>query len=168
MKALGLVLITSTLLIPALAGAQSDVWSQRRLPWRMLPQRELVGSAPTSLETPGAIDECGAVSERIDLFAAKGPVVLRVRLRMESGAVSLSVRDEAAKAILSKLKIVKEGDGEQTAYIRLEPRMGPRVLALCNPGQAASGGRVDVLAVDAARADDLPADDAAKVNLGSL
>ncbi len=94
--------------------------------------------------------------------------MLRVRLRMESGAVSLSVRDEAAKAILSKLKIVKEGEGEQTVYVRLEPRMGPRVLALCNPGQTASGGRTDLLSVDAAHAEDLPADEAAKVNLGSL
>jgi hypothetical protein len=150
------------------AGAQDEAWIARRLPWYSLPDRTLAGSAPVSLETPPALGACGAVSDRVDRFAAQGAVILRVEIRVESGSVAVSLRGVDASAPLSQQKTLTERDGDAIVYLRLEPGSGARVIALCNPGQAGVGGRADVQSVRAARVDDLPADEAAKANLGLL
>jgi hypothetical protein len=149
------------------ARAQGDVWVARRLPWYGLPNRELIGSAPTAaIEIPAKTDACGALSDRLDPFGARGPVVLKVTLRVVSGAVAISVRDEAGMAVLSRERTLQSRDGEPTVYIALQPGDGPRVIALCNAG--GDSGSVEVLSLQAARADALPADDMARVNLGML
>jgi hypothetical protein len=81
--------------------------------------------------------------------------------------VAISVRDEAGVALLSRQRTLAAGDTAASVYVRLDPGDGPRVIALCS-GPDAVGGNVEVLSVQAARADALPADDAARVNLGAL
>jgi hypothetical protein len=150
------------------AGAQDEVWIARRLPWYSLPDRALAGGAPVSLETPPIPGACGAASDRVEPFAARGAVILRVAIRVESGAVAISLRGADASVALSKQRTLTEQDGDAVVYLRLEPGSDARVIALCNAGQAGVGGRADVQSVRAARVDGLPADEAAKANLGLL
>jgi len=156
-------------LAPGLAGAQDDVWASRRLPWYVLPAHELVGDAPVTLVTPGMVGACGAVSDRIDVFAARGAVVLKFILKVDNGQVAISVRDPAAAAGgYSKTRILRPQDGEATVYVQVDPGSSPRAIALCNAGEVGTGGQVEVMRVEAARLLGLPADEAAKVNLGEL
>jgi hypothetical protein len=108
------------------------------------------------------------VSDRIEPFALRGPVILRLALRVESGAVGLTVRTGDATETLSQQKVFTPADGDAVVYVRLLPGIGPRVIALCQASADGKGGRVDITSVRAARAEDLPADEAAKVNLGLL
>jgi hypothetical protein len=153
---------------PGLAGAQDGPWVERRLPWYGLPDRQLIDSAPVSLVAPDAPGACGAVSDRIEPFAVRGPVILRLALKVESGAVGVEVRSGDASDSLSQKKVFTPADGEAVVYVAVRPGTGGRVLALCQAGADGKGGRADILSLSAARPEDLPADEAAKVNLGTL
>ncbi len=165
-----LILALALAMAPPAAWAQGDsAWFARRLPWYGLPNRELIGQAPTpAIAIPGQTGACAAVSDRLDPFAARGPVVLRLTLRVDMGAASVSVRDEPGVALLSKQKTLVARDGEALVYISVQPGDGPRVIALCNASQDGAPAQVEVLNVDLAKADSMPADDMARVNLGAL
>jgi hypothetical protein len=152
------------------ARAQGDsVWFARRLPWYGLPNRELIGDAPTPvIAVPAQTGACAALSDRLEPFARRGSVVLRLTLRVDAGAASVSVRDEAGVALLSKQKTLVARDGEAMVYINVQPGDGPRVIALCNASQNGAPAQVEVLNIDLAKADSMPADDMARVNLGAL
>ena len=155
-------------LAPLGAHGQSGAWVARRLPWYGLPNRELIGSAPTPVVAlPAKAGLCGALSDLIDPFAAYGPVVLQVRLRVDSGTATISVRAQDGERLLSRPRTLAAKDGEATVYVSLEPGQGPRVIALC-AADSDAGGEVEVLSVAAARADGIGADDLARVNLGRL
>lgn len=158
--------VAALALTPLGAHGQSGPWMARRLPWYGLPNRELIGTAPTAAIPLPAKAACGALSDRIDLFAARGPVVLRVRLRVDAGAATVSVRGEDGAAPLSRQKTLLARDGEAAVYVAVEPGAGPRVIALCSADDA--GGQIEVLSVDAAKTDAIGADDMARVNLGLL
>jgi hypothetical protein len=152
------------------AHGQDGAWVARRLPWYGLPNRELIGTAPTAVLTlPAKAGECGALSDLIDPFAARGPVVLKVTLRVDSGSATISVRGEDGVDPLSRPRTLMAKDGEAVVYIGVEPGAGPRVIALCGAGgEDEAGGEVEVLGVEAARVDAIGADDMARVNLGML
>jgi hypothetical protein len=154
-------------LAPLGAHGQSGAWMGRRLPWYGLPNRELIGAAPTPVvPLPAKAGQCAALSDLIDPFAARGPVVLKVTLRVDSGAATVSVRGADGADVLSRQRTLIAKDGETAVYIAVDPGAGPRVIALCSAGDA--GGEVEVLAVAAARTDAIGADDMARVNLGAL
>jgi hypothetical protein len=160
---------TALALAPLGAHGQSGAWVARRLPWYGLPNRELIGSAPTAaIALPAKAGQCGALSDLIGPFAARGPVILRVTLRVDSGAATISVRGEDGAHALSKQRTLIAKDGETMVYIGVEPGQDPRVIALCSAGEDQPGGEVEVLAVDAARSEAIGADDMARVNLGLL
>lgn len=162
------LLLAALLALPAVAGAQDDAWQDRSLPWYSLPHRDLVGSAPISLVTPGKAGDCGAVSDRVEVFAARGPVILRVEIKVESGAVTVALRNPAASAVMSGEKTVAAGGRSAVVYFRLEPGVGARVIALCQAGADGQDSRAEIQSVKAARPQFLPPDETARVNLGLL
>jgi len=156
-------------LAPFSAHGQGGAWVARRLPWYGLPNRELIGSSPTAaINLPAARGACGALSDTIDPFAARGPVVLKVTIRVDSGAATVSVRDEDGTSLLSRARTLASKDGEAIIYIGVEPGESPRAIALCNAGDDGAPAQVEVLAVEAAKTDAIGADDMARVNLGML
>ena len=167
------ILAVLAVLAPAMvagpgASAQGNAWTPRRLPWYGLPQRDLIGVAPASLPMPADTGACGAVSDRIEPFGAHGAVFVRVALRVESGAVSIALRDVDDADVLSKQKTVTPTQGIVSVFFRVDPGDGPRAIVLCQASQAGEDSRADVESLNVAFIDALPADEAAKANVGAL
>jgi hypothetical protein len=150
------------------ARGQDGAWAPRRLPWYGLPGRVLVGSAPASLPMPADPGACGAVSGRLEPFAARGAVFLRVALRAESGAVSIALRGPDGVSVLSKQKTITPADGVVSVFFRVDPGDGPRAIMLCQANPAGGDSRADVESLNAAFVGVLPADEAAKASVGLL
>ncbi|HUO22881.1 MAG TPA: hypothetical protein VMU59_10245 [Caulobacteraceae bacterium] len=148
--------------------AQDVSWAPRRLPWYVLPDRTSAGSAPVSLPMPAGAGACGAASDRVEPFAGRGPVFLRVAFRVESGAVRIGLRSPDAAEVLSKEKTVTPEDGVVSVFFRVDPGDGPRVIVLCQAAAAGQDSRADVESLTAAKVEGLPADEAAKASVGQL
>jgi hypothetical protein len=150
------------------ASAQGGGWAVRRLPWYGLPLRNLIGAAPTSLAMPPAAGACGAISDRLEPFAAHGEVFVRVAVRAESGAVSIAMRSADGSDALSKTKTVTPAQGMVSVFFRVDPGDSPRAIVLCQASPSSEDSRADVESVNVAFAAALAADEAAKANVGAL
>jgi hypothetical protein len=160
-------ILALVVLTPA-AFSQDGAWSMRRLPWYGLPDRSLIGAAPTSMPMPAQAGACGAVSDRIEPFARRGPVFLRVALRVESGAVSIGLRGLDAADLLSRQRTVTPENGVVSVFFRVDPGDGARVIALCQAAAEGQDSRIDIESLTAAFVETLPADEAAKASVGLL
>ena len=167
----GWAVLAASVAVAALGWAargQDNAWAARRLPWYGLPDRALIGAAPAALPMPPEPGACGAVSDRLEPFGRRGAVFLRVAIRAESGAVSIGLRRPDAQILLSKERIVRPADGVVSVFFRVDPGDGPSAIVVCQAGPAGQDSRADIESLTAAFVQTLPADEAAKANVGLL
>jgi hypothetical protein len=162
-----LLLILAGLTPLAAAGADS-AWVARKLPWYALPSQQLISSAPLSFTVPAKAWDYGARTDRLDAFAANGPVIMRVSFKVESGSVGVSLMTGDGSTLISKEKVLTAKEGVSVVYFRIDRQTGPCTVVLRNPGVAGAAGMGEVQDVQLARETALSADEMARVKLGLL